>query len=256
MENLDDTSENSHEDNKIKAKKEKKEVKKLSNGLLLLLGLLGTGIQIPLLMLPAGTWMWIEGWIYLLFFFIYMSANFFHVNMKNPTVLINRMKTKKESAKAHGSESDRWLMPILSLIFIATYLVPAFDERYGWTELNIAFIIMGFVFLGLGLSLIYRVMLENAYASKVLDIREDQGHKLIDTGLYAKVRHPMYTGFTIMFLGIPLSLNSWFGLIPVFLFVVFIYVRIGYEEEMLVDGLEGYEEYRQKVKYKLIPKLL
>ena len=98
--------------------------------------------------------------------------------------------------------------------------------------------------------------MDNAFASKVLDIREDKGHKLIDTGSYAIVRHPMYTGFLLMFLGVPFLLGSWYTLIPAILFAILILTRIKFEEEMLIEGLPGYEEYKKRVKYKIIPKIL
>ena len=98
-------------------------------------------------------------------------------------------------------------------------------------------------------------MLENAYASKVLDIREDMGQKLIDTGPYAIVRHPMYSGFSLMVISIALGLGSWYALFPAILAIIFLGIRIKYEEAMLMEGLEGYKDYKQRIKFKMIPKL-
>ena len=96
-------------------------------------------------------------------------------------------------------------------------------------------------------------MVQNAYASKLLDI--NKGQKLIDTGLYGHIRHPLYTGAILMILGLPIALGSWISLIPAATGVLAILIRIKFEEEMLINGMDGYEEYRTKVKYKLIPKI-
>ena len=98
-------------------------------------------------------------------------------------------------------------------------------------------------------------MLENAFASKVLDIREDSGQKVIDTGPYAVVRHPMYSGFSLMLLAVVLALGSWYALIPAILAIVFLVIRIKFEEAMLLEGLKGYKEYKERIKYKIIPKI-
>ena len=96
-------------------------------------------------------------------------------------------------------------------------------------------------------------MYQNAYASKILDINKDQ--KLIDTGLYGHVRHPLYSGAILMILGLPIALGSWISLIPTAIGIVSLIIRIKFEEEMLIKGMDGYEEYRIRVKYKLIPKI-
>jgi len=96
-------------------------------------------------------------------------------------------------------------------------------------------------------------MVQNAYASKLLDINKDQ--KLIDTGLYSHVRHPLYSGAVLMILGMPIALGSWISLIPAAIGVLALIIRIKFEEEMLIKGMDGYIEYRTRVKYKLIPKI-
>ncbi len=160
---------------------------------------------------------------------------------------------KKEVKKA--SATDKIIFPLFSILFLLVFIVPAFDKRFHWSIPWIWSEIIGFALLPLSFYIIYRVMLENAFASKVLDIREDSGQKVIDTGPYEIVRHPMYSGFALMMLSVVLGLGSWYALIPAILAIIFLAIRIIFEEKMLINGLAGYKEYREKVKYKLIPKI-
>ncbi|MBD3351461.1 MAG: hypothetical protein GF364_08235 [Candidatus Lokiarchaeota archaeon] len=228
--------------------------KTLNTGQLIAISLFGTGIQAPLLFLPANNWLWIEAWIYLLFFLVFLLILTILLNKKNPEILQNRMKSKKEGF-SKPSGSDKFIMPLISSGFILTYIIPAFDERYGWSGDSLIIMVFGFILLVISFYLLYQVMLQNAYASKVLDIRKDSGHKLIDTGYYAKVRHPMYSAFSLMFIAIPLAFNCLWALIPAFMTVSMLILRIKYEEEMLIQGLNGYREYKERVKYKIIPKI-
>ena len=233
---------------------EVKEPKKMSSVLLIILTIISVLIQMPLLFIPAGRWDWIEAWIYLIIYFIFMTSNVLILNKKNPEVLINRIKTKKESMKGKKG-SDKWLFPLISIVFIGLFLLPAFDFRYSWSIVPVYVEIGGFIFLAISFYVLFRAMRDNAYASKVLDIRKESGHKVIDTGSYAVVRHPMYTGFSIMGFGLALGLGSWWTLILAILAVVLLALRIFFEEKMLTEELEGYLEYKKKVKYKLIPKI-
>jgi protein-S-isoprenylcysteine O-methyltransferase Ste14 len=247
---------------------EKKIEGKFNNPLLVILTLFATAIQMPLLFWPAGTIYWLEGWIYLVIFFITFSLILIALNNKNPEILINRMKMKKESMRkkkgtvpdankniAKASGTDKIILPLFGILFLAVFVIPAFNRRFNWSIIWIWSEIIGFVLLLISFYIIYRVMLENAYASKVLDIRKDSGQILIDTGPYAIVRHPMYSGFGLMVISIALGLGSWYALFPAILAIIFLGIRIKYEEAMLMEGLEGYKEYTNRVKYKLIPKL-
>jgi protein-S-isoprenylcysteine O-methyltransferase Ste14 len=110
---------------------------------------------------------------------------------------------------------------------------------------------VGVVLMNIGLIIANMAMLQNSYASKILDINEDQ--ILVDTGLYGKVRHPMYSGMSLMILAVPIALGSWISLIPAAVAALCLVIRIGFEEEMLVKGMDGYEDYQTRVNYKLIP---
>ena len=248
--------------------KENQSEKKFNTPVLVAATIFATIIQIPLLFWPAGTLIWVEGWVYLVIFFVSFCFIFISLNNKNPEILINRMKMKKQVFRKKEEEmsedkkevkkasaTDKIIFPIFSILFLLVFIVPALDKRFQWSLPWIWAEIVGFALLPFSFFIIYRTMLENAFASKVLDIREDSGQKVIDTGLYAVVRHPMYSGFTFMIFSIVLALGSWFALIPAILAVIFLAIRIKFEEKMLIKGLVGYKDYEEKVKYKLIPKI-
>ena len=136
-------------------------------------------------------------------------------------------------------------------MFLAGFVVCGLDFRWGWTDVPVAVTVIAAVLLLAGYGLYMEVMRENAYLSRTVEVQE--GQKVIDTGLYGIVRHPMYFATVIMFLAIPLVLDSWTGFI-IFLVYPFLMVkRIRNEEEVLEEGLAGYKEYKEKVKYRMIP---
>ena len=204
----------------------------------------------------AQDWAWIEAWLFIISFVINITISFYLINKKNPRVLRNRMKVKKvgvtEKTKSSAG-SDKFIMPLLSIGFIGALILPIFDYRNQWSSIPFTMEIIGLVFFNIGLVIMDIAMVQNAYASKLLDINKDQ--KLIDTGLYSHVRHPLYSGAVLMILGLPIALGSWISLIPAAIAVLAILIRIKFEEEMLIKGMDGYIEYRTRVKYKLIPKI-
>ena len=166
------------------------------------------------------------------------------------------MKVKKvgvtEKTKS-SARSDWFIMPLLSIGFIGAIILPPFDHRYLWSPIIFQIEIIGLIILNGGLIIMDFAMIQNAYASKILDI--NKGKKLIDTGLHGHMRHPLYTGGILMILGLPIALGSWISLIPAAIGVLAIIIRIKFEEEMLIKGMDGYEEYRTSVKYKIIHKI-
>ncbi len=156
-------------------------------------------------------------------------------------------KTKRSAG------SDKFVIPVLALGFIGALILPVFDYRNQWSSIPFIVEIIVLVILNIGLIIMDISMIKNAYASKLLDISKDQ--KLIDTGLYGHVRHPLYSGAVLMILGLPIALGSWISLIPAAIGVLAIIIRIKFEEEMLINGMDGYDDYRTRVKYKLIPKI-
>jgi protein-S-isoprenylcysteine O-methyltransferase Ste14 len=204
----------------------------------------------------AQDWAWIEAWLFIVSFVINMTIGYYLINKKNPRVIRNRMKLKKvgvtEKTKS-SARSDWFIMPLLSIGFIGALIIPPFDYRYQWTPIPFMVEMIGLMVMNIGLIIMVIAMVQNAYASKILDI--NKGQKLIDTGLYGHVRHPLYTGGILMVLGLPIALGSWISLIPAAIGAVFIIIRIRFEEKMLIKGIDGYIDYRTRVKYKIIPKI-
>ena len=199
---------------------------------------------------------WLEGWLFTIAFAMNMTISYFIINKKNPRVIRNRAKAKKvgiteKTKKSAGS--DKFILPITGIGFFLTFVLIIFDYNTQWTTIPIIVEIIGLVISNVGLGIMSLAQLQNAYASKLLDINKDQ--KLIDTGLYAHVRHPLYSGIIFWILFAPISLGSWVALIPAVLAIVPLLIRIKYEEDMLIKGMEGYEDYKTRVKYKLIPKI-
>ncbi|MCP4762444.1 MAG: isoprenylcysteine carboxylmethyltransferase family protein [archaeon] len=181
---------------------------------------------------------------------------YIRINKKNPAVIRNRMKFKKtgvsdEIKKEAGS--DRWIMVIMGFTGVSTWVLPGLNKRFSWSSIPLSVEIVGFILGIIGIIIFLKAQEQNAYASKLLDINKDQ--KLIDTGLYSHVRHPLYSGAIIWIIGTPIALGMWLDLIPAILFCLTLVLRIKYEEEMLIKGMEGYEDYKTRVKYKLFPKI-
>jgi len=204
--------------------------------------------------LPAGDWTWLEGWILVGSMSLNMGIGVFIINQKNPRVLRNRMRMKKQGltkATEKSAASDRFILPILAVLMIGAMVVAGLGHRFDWYTLPFGVALVGVVMVNISEILMQMVTLQNAHASKILDI--NQGQQLVDTGLYAHVRHPLYSAFCLMMLFWPIALGSVWGLPLSVLACLGLVVRIRFEEEMLLNGMEGYAAYRQRVKYKLIP---
>jgi protein-S-isoprenylcysteine O-methyltransferase Ste14 len=202
----------------------------------------------------GGDWGWLEGWLLVITFAVNIGISYLYINRVNPRVIRNRMKVKKvglteETRKPAGS--DWYLTPIMTVGFFGALILPGLAHRWGWTAIPLPIELVGLVLMNLGLVVMNLAILQNPFASKFLDINEDQ--YLVDSGLYAKVRHPLYAGVIILVLGIPSALGSWWAFIPAIFGALTFLVRIKYEEEMLVKGMAGYQAYQERVKYKLFP---
>jgi len=202
----------------------------------------------------AGDWSWFEGWAYTITFAMNIGLSYAIINQKNPRVIRNRAKLKKEGltdATRKSAGSDFIILPIMGLGFLGAIIVPGLEYRFTGASLPLTLIIIGLILSNAGSVIMSFAMLQNAFASKVLDINKDQ--VLVDTGLYAYVRHPMYSGAILMIVALPVALSSWWGLIPALIAVLSLVIRIKPEESMLIAGMAGYTEYQSIVKYKLIP---
>ena len=198
-----------------------------------------------LVFLPAGTFAYPGGWLFMGLLFIPMLVLGIVLLLKAPDLLAKRLNNKEEQSE------QKKVVGLSGLMFLAGFVLCGLDFRWGWTDVPMPVIVIASVLLLAGYGLYMEVMRENAYLSRTVEVQE--GQQVIDTGLYGIVRHPMYFATVIMFLAIPLVLDSWIGFV-VFLVYPFLMVkRIRNEEFVLEEGLEGYREYKEKVKYRMIP---
>ena len=207
-----------------------------------LLGLILVG---GLLFIPANSFNYINAWIFIAILFIPMFIFGIILMIKNPTLLKSRLNAKEKQ------NEQKLVVGLSGLMFISGFIVAGLNYKYNWIKLpNIVVIISSIVFI-IFYILYAEVLRENTYLSRTIEVVDNQ--KVIDTGMYGIVRHPMYIITIILFLMIPLVLNS---LISFFIFLIYpiiIIIRINNEEKVLEKELKGYTEYKKKVKYRLIP---
>ncbi len=207
-----------------------------------LLGVILVGV---LVFLPAGTFNFINGWIFMGILFVPMFIAGIVMMIKNPYLLEKRLDAKEK-------QSEQSLVVKLSgLMFLAGFIVAGLDFRFGWCPLPKAVSIAGAAVFLIAYALYAEVLRENTYLSRTIEVQENQ--KVIDTGLYGIVRHPMYSATLLLFLSMPLVLGSVISFVIFLAYPLIIIKRLKAEEEFLEKELEGYSEYRKKVKYRLIP---
>ena len=217
----------------------------------------GLGKKVPLLFviaivacaliifLPAGTLEYWQGWAYIAATFVPAAFVVSYFVKKDPEFLKRRMKMKEKEAK-------QGVIQIASgIVFFIGFVIPGLDYRFGWSNVPFEFAIAADVIVFLGYLLVFWVFRENSYAGRTVVV--EKGQKVISTGPYAIVRHPMYSGVIAMFLATPIALGSYWAF-PIFLLLVPLLVaRILNEEEVLKRDLKGYIEYCKKTKYRLLP---
>lgn len=198
-----------------------------------------------LIFLPAGTLDFSGGWLFMGLLFVPMVIAGFVMFFKNPDFLAKRLDAKEKQDKQKG------VLALSGLMFVIGFVVAGLDYRFGWSEMPVAVTVAASVlFLG-AYGLYAEVMRENAYLSRTIKVEE--GQCVVDTGLYGIVRHPMYTTTILLFLMIPVILGSWYALIIFAFYPGIIVLRLKDEEELLTKELAGYDAYKEKVKYRLIP---
>lgn len=205
-------------------------------------GLLLVGL---LLFLPAGTLDYPNGWLLMGLLFVPMLVAGFVMLAKNPAFLRKRLDAKEKQATQKG------VLAFAAVMFIAGFVVAGLDVRFGWSKMSGWVVITASVLFLVAYGLYAEVMRENAYLSRTIQVEE--GQTVVDTGLYGIVRHPMYGVTILLFLMMPLVLGSWYGLMVFACYPVIIIVRLKDEEELLTRELPGYTQYKEKVKYRLIP---
>ena len=205
----------------------------------------GLFLVILLLFLPAGTFTYWQAWLLIIILFIPMFIVGLILLKINPDLLKKRLNVKEE-------QREQKLVIILSIImFLTSFITAGLNFRFKWIILPpLVSYISAFVFL-VAYSLYGEVLRENAYLSRTIEVQESQ--KVIDTGLYGIIRHPMYMSTLFLFLSMPLVLGSIISFVIMLFYMPIIHIRIQNEESVLEKGLEGYIEYKQRVKYKIIP---
>ena len=198
-----------------------------------------------LLFLPAGTILYPGGLLFLCLLFVPMLLLGIVMLARARDLLAKRLDVKEKQGTQKG------VVAVMGLVFLSGFILAGLDFRFGWSKVPLPVVIVASVLFLVGYVLYAEVMRENAYLSRTVKVEE--GQTVISTGLYAVVRHPMYTASTVMFLALPLILGSWYALIPFALYPVLMVVRIRGEEKLLTAELAGYEEYTRKVRYRLIP---
>ena len=207
-----------------------------------ILGVLIVGI---LLFWPAGTFGFWNAWLLMGLLFIPMFIAGIILMIKNPDWLKKRLDAKEKEGE------QKKVIGMSAIIFILGFVLAGLDFRNGWSNMPLWVVISASVIFIISYILYAEVLRENTYLSRTIEVQENQ--KVIDTGLYGIVRHPMYFATTLLFLSFPIILGAWISF-AIFCFFPFLLVkRIKNEEEVLEKGLEGYKEYKQKVKYRMIP---
>lgn len=198
-----------------------------------------------LFFLPAGTWRYWQAWMYIGILILPMFFVLAYFMKHDPALLERRMRMREER------KEQRRIIQASGIGFVLMYLLPGFDIRYGWSNMPAWISIAAGVVLFLSYMLVFRTMQVNSFLSRVIEVAENQ--KVIDTDVYGIVRHPMYVGMIVLYVISPVVLGSWWAVVPALVIIPVIVFRILDEEKALEQELPGYVEYKQKVKYRLIP---
>lgn len=207
--------------------------------------LLGFVLVCLLIFIPAGTIKYFNGWLFICLLFIPMFIAGIVMMIKAPELLKKRLNAKEKE------DEQKQVVKLSGVMFVIGFVLAGLNYRFGWIELpNIVIIISSIIFI-LSYVMYAEVLRENVYLSRTIQVQKEQ--KVIDTGLYGIVRHPMYSATIFLFLSMPLILDSIISFIIFLIYPFIIVKRIKNEEEVLEKNLKGYKEYKKKVKYRLIP---
>lgn len=207
--------------------------------------LAGVVIVAAMLFLPAGSWGYWQGWLLMAILFVPIFIVGVVLMSRRPELLRKRLRAKESDSKQDV------VVKLSGLLFVASFVLAGLNWRYGWMLLPDWCVWLAAVVFVLCYALYAEVLRENAYLWRTIEVRE--GQHVVDTGLYAIVRHPMYTATTLLFLAMPLVLASPISFVVMLLYVPLIILRIRREEALLERELEGYSDYMRRVKYRLLP---
>ncbi|MCD4671239.1 MAG: isoprenylcysteine carboxylmethyltransferase family protein [Anaerolineaceae bacterium] len=206
-------------------------------------------LSIPVLglvfFLPAGTLRYWQAWMYMSTLFTPMFVVLAYLLKNDPELLERRMRTKEKESR------QNLIIKLSYPVFLIAFLMPGFDQRFSWSNMPAIVAILADVVVFSGYMMFFAVLRENSYASRVVEVAEEQ--KVISTGPYALVRHPMYLAVLLMYGCSPLALGSYWALIPISGIIPVLVARIKNEEEVLLRDLPGYAAYQQKTRFRMIP---
>ena len=208
----------------------------------------GVAFFAALLCWPAGTLNYWQAWVFIAVFIVATIVPSLYLAVKDPDALRRRMKA---GPMAESRAVQKFIISGTIFAVVAVLVISALDHRFGWSNVPTPVVIVGNVLVAGGLVVAQLVVIQNSYAAATITVETDQ--KVVDTGLYGLVRHPMYVGTLIMMVGTPLALDSYWGLLAVGLALPVLALRIVDEEKMLRQDLAGYDEYTHKVHYRLMP---
>ena len=197
---------------------------------------------------PAGSLFYWQAWVWLILFSLSTGAITRDLMKRDPALLARRMRAGPSAEK---ETRQQVIQALASVAFLAIFLVSAFDHRFGWSEVPLAAIVVGDILLVSGLFIVFLVFRANTFAAATIEVANAQ--RVIATGPYAVVRHPMYSGALLMLLGAPPALESWWGFLAVVLLAAVIIWRLRDEEAVLARRLPGYAAYRRNVRWRLVP---
>lgn len=204
-----------------------------------------------LLLWLSGDWRWVEGWIFDVWWVSFISASFLWLHYKDPALLAERMRLPGTGGE---SRSDMAILLGIKVGLLAWIVLSPLDVRFGWLpRLPLWCEVCGGILLLAGSFFTFRAITDNTYLSQLVRIQTERGQHVIDTGVYGLVRHPMYLGAGLWFVGGALLLGSACGLLVALAEVLLLVLRIFGEEKLLASDLEGYRAYREKVRYRLVP---
>lgn len=219
---------------------------KLVTGVALRIGL-GIPFIALIVILPAGTWNYWQGWMYLATLLLPMLGSTVYLFKNDPDLLERRMRMREEEG------AQRKIIGVLAIYFLLAFTLPGLDVRFGWSNVPplVSILADGLVFTGYMIT--FWVLTVNSFLSRVVEV--DVQQTVVTTGPYAIVRHPMYFGVALLYIASPLALGSYWAVLPALMIIPLLAARIRNEEEVLLRELVGYAEYRQTVKYRLLPRV-
>jgi len=215
--------------------------------------LVGVGLRIGLgipfialiILLPAGTWSYWQGWLYLVTLLLPMLVSTVYLFKNDPALLERRLRMREKE------NTQQKIIGVLGVYFLLAFTLPGFDVRFGWSNVPawVSILADGLVFVGYMIT--FWVLTVNSFLSRTVEV--DANQRVVSTGPYAIVRHPMYFGVALLYIASPLALGSYWAILPALMILPLLAARILNEEDVLLRDLPGYAEYRQKVKYRLLP---